>query len=54
MARGSAMGNRKTWEFFDGVDARAVEDRDGGGNGCLGAARLARRMREAGALVLPG
>ena len=47
--RGSAMGNRKSWEFFDSVDSRAREDPSGE---CLGARRLAGRMREAGALVL--
>lgn len=48
--RGSAMGNRKSWEFFGRVDSRTRGDASGG---CLGAKRLARKMREAGALALP-
>ena len=66
MERGSAMGNRKTWEFFEGVDSRAKEEEEereeeegggkGGGKGggeCREARRLARKMREAGVLAFP-
>lgn len=44
------MGNRKSWEFFESVDSRAEER---GGGECLGAKRLALKMREAGVLVSP-
>jgi hypothetical protein len=54
MERGSAMGNRKSWEFFDGVDSRAVEEKEGGSGECSGARRLARRMREAGVALTLG
>lgn len=52
MERGSAMGNRKTWEYFDSVESRVEKDESG--EECLGAKRLAGKMREAGVLALPG